>query len=278
VFLTGFTIERSNSAAALQGMSASVDKVRYDGTTGDMAVRVYGTFQSGQSFSYEISFVVLLTSNAAAKFTPMGNGCSDVSQCHVVLTPSAAVPVGKSYIGLATRKFFVGTNGAPMNVQSLSMHLNGISGFSPGGSGYLDYLCAFRDASFSQRMFCEWSASIIAFDPVEMVSASNTPLQQNTFINQTSIAERVHGGYQAAGGGSTQGLFDALEGVSLYYRGMQDHPIWIVEASASGFQISGLPPNSGAAEYGFFLGTTFGDRVNTTAYDYQMSRAVGFLR
>jgi hypothetical protein len=165
-----------------------------------------------------------------------------------------------------------------MNVNALSMHLNGISGFSPGGSGYLDYVCTFRDVSFSQKMFCEWSASIIAFDPVEMVSAASPPLQQLTFLNQSSIAERVHNGYQVPGGGLTQGLFDALGGVSLYYKGTQDHPIWIVEASASGFQIGVVPSNSGAAEYGLFLGTTFGDRVNTTAYDYQMSRAVGFLR
>jgi len=278
VFLTGFALERSSSSAPLQGISASVDKVRYDASTGDLAIRVYGTFQSGQNFSYEISFVVLLTSNAAAKFTPLGNGCSDVALCHVVSTPASAVPVGMRFIGFATRKYFLGTNGPPMNVLALSMSKNGISGFSPAGPGNVDYICTFRDATSSKRMFCEWSASIIAFDPSEMVAASSNPLPETMFLGQSSTTDRLNHTYPLVGGGSTQGIFNALEGVSWYYMGTQDQPVWRVEASASGFQISGSPANSGSAEYGLFLGTMFGDRVTTTPYSYQMWRAVGFLR
>jgi hypothetical protein len=278
VFLTGFALERSNSSAPLQGIGASVDKVHYDASTGDLAIRVYGTFQSGQSFTYEISFVVLLTSNAAAKFTPLGNGCSDLVLCHVVSTFPSAVPAGMRLVGFATRKYFLGTNGSPMNVLALSMSKNGISGFSPAGPGNVDYVCAFRDATSSKKMFCEWSASIIAFDPAEMVAASSNPLPEYMFLGQSSTTDRLTHTYQVSAGGSARGMFNALEGVSLFYTATQDQPVWRVEASASDFQISGSPPNSGSAEYGLFLGTTFGDRVNTTPYSYQMWRVVGFLR
>jgi hypothetical protein len=278
VFLTGFALERTNSSAPLQGISASVDKVRYDVATGDLAVRVYGTFQGGQSFTHEISFVVVLTSNAAAKFTPLGNGCSDAILCHVVSMHASAVPVGMRFIGFATRKYFLGTNGAPLNVNALSMSKDGISGFSPGGSGNLDYVCAFRDAASAQKMFCEWSASIIAFDPAEMVAVSGSPLPETMFLGQAHATFRTTDTYHLVGGGSTRGIFNALEGVSLFYTGTQDEPVWRVEASASGFQISGSPPDSGSTEYGLFLGTTFGDTANTTLFNYQMWRAVGFLR
>jgi hypothetical protein len=279
VFLTGFAVERRTSADKVQGISATVQKFRYDPVTGDMEIGVNGGFQTGQPYSYRISFVVLLTSGAVATFTRVGNGCNGVGQCHVIVSPTGSVPAGKHYIGLGTRTLFLGTDRGPMNVNALSMHLDSISNVAPPGNVNIDYLCAFRDAGAAQKMFCEWTASIIAFDPAEMDRNDSALFPQYTVLGHaTPVAQRLNGMARPFSGGTIAGYFDALEGVSLFYDAGKEHPIWLVDASAAGFQLSGSPPTSGMAEYGVFLGTTFSDRVNAQPYSFQVSRAVGLLR
>ena len=279
VFLTGFTIERHAGADKVQGMSAEVQKFRYEPATGEMEIGVNGTLQTGQPYSFNISFVVLLTTNAAAKFTHVGNGCNGVSECHVLVSSPGAVPAGKHYIGLGTRMVFLGTDSGPFNVNALSMHLDRINNTVPPGDVEIDYLCAFRDANADRKMFCEWSASIIAFDPAEMDRNDSSIFPQYTVLgNSVLVAQQHNAKPKPFSGGTISGYFDALEGMSLFYGPGQENPIWMVDASASGFQTSGSPATAGEVQYGIFMGTTFGDKVNAQPYDFQVSRAVGLLK
>ena len=69
VFLTGFALETHTNADKVQRVSAQVHKHRHDRSTGELEVGVIGRLETEthQPYSYQISFVVLLT-NAKAMF------------------------------------------------------------------------------------------------------------------------------------------------------------------------------------------------------------------
>jgi hypothetical protein len=279
VFLTGFTLETQNSTDKIERISAEVQKYRYEPATGEMEVGVNGRLETKtrQPYSYQVTFVVLLT-NAAAKFTRVGNGCNGVAQCHVTATLPGAVPQGMHYIGLGTRIFDLGSTSGPIAVNAFSMHIDSIN-VQNLPNVQIDYLCALQDAMSNGDMFCEWDASVIAFDPAEMDRNNSNLFPQYTMVGtNVSVASQLNGQAQPFSGGSISGYFDAFEGLSLFYNQGQQNAIWLVDSSASGFQTTGSPPTAGRAQYGVFLGTNFGDKVNAQPYAFQLSRAVGLLR
>jgi hypothetical protein len=280
VFLSGFDIETLNQEDKINRIKAEVHKFRYDPTTGDLEVGVTGNLSTGtpQPYSYEVTFVVLLTDAAAARFTQVGNGCTGVADCHVIKTLPGAVPPGMHYIGLGTRIFDLGSDSGPLPINALSMHIDGLT-ITPPPDVQVDYACVLRDAAAANKMFCEWDASIIAFDPAEMDRNDSNIFPQYTMLaRNVSSAKTFFGQARPFSGGTIAGFLDALEGVSLFYGQGQEHTIWRVDSSASGFQMNGVPPNVAITEYAMFLGVTFGDVVNTQPYSFQLSRAVGLLR
>jgi hypothetical protein len=282
VFLTGFSLKRQTGVDKVQTVAAEVHKFNYDSATGDMEVGVTGSIQAGQPYSYEISFVVLQASNAVARFTHAGNGCSGVAECHIAPSLSGSIPSGMHYIGLGTRMFHLGTDSAgPINVNAISMEARNIvinSSVMPGDVS-VDYTCTFRDASAQKKMFCEWDASVIAFDPAEMDRNDSAIFPQYTMgARGVSVSQQLTGRANPFSGGTIAGYFDALEGLSLFYDPGQENPIWMVNASAFDFNLIGSPATSGQTSYGIFMGTTFADEVKAQPYTYQMSRAIGLLK
>lgn len=278
VFLSGFTLMAQSQVGEVKGVSAQVQKFRYETTTGKLEVGVNGQFStdSGQPYSYQVTFVVVLTDSAAAKFTHVGNGCAGIANCNVTRFLPGAVPSNLHYIGLGTRLFDLGSRSGPLLVNTLSAHIKSLSVNPP--DVLLDYLCSLQDASGTNKMFCEWDASIIAFDPTEMERNNSTIFPQYTFFGRNiSARQSFTNGDQAPSGAAITGFLNAFEGLTLFYDVGQEHAIWMIESSASNFQMAGVPPNTALTEYGIFLGTIFGDTTNAAQYVYQESRALGLL-
>lgn len=140
----------------------------------------------------------------------------------------------------------------------------------------MDYLCALHDAQRQTKMYCEWGAKVIAFDPSEMAQNGSPIFPQYTFIGVHTPSRQAwieHAPDPA--GNPLPGFFDALEGLSLGYTGARQHPVWWVEGSATKFAVSG---STALTRYGIFLGTQFGNSTTAAPYVYQMSRAFGFLQ
>lgn len=279
VFLSGFSLETQSKVDKISHVQAQVQKFRYDKATGDLEVGVSAQLStsSGQPYAYHVTFVVLLTDVTAAKFTHVGNGCRGQAQCHVTATLAGAVPTGMQYIGLGTRIFDLGSESGPLLINTLSAHIDSLTVTPPNVQ--LDYLCSLHDAAGVNAMYCEWDAAIIAFDPAEMAQNTSTIFPQYTFLaTSTTTADRWTNHSQPAAGTAFTGFLDAFEGVTFFYPTGKENAIWMVDAFASNFQLSGTPPNEALTDYGIFLGTTFGDTANAQAYTYQESRAFGFLR
>jgi hypothetical protein len=279
VFLSGFVLEGQVKTDTLEHASAQVQKFRYDAASGEFEVGVSGQLSTGsrQPYAYSVTFAAIFTDATAAKFTRVGNGCTGVGRCNVVRAYPGAVPPNMQYIGLGSRLFDLGSNSGPVLVNVLSAHIDSITVNPPNVN--LDYLCSLQNASGTNRMFCEWDASIIAFDPAEMDRNNSTLFPQSTFlVNGTSVAQRYSGQAQTPMGATIRGSFDALEGVTFLYGSGQEHAIWLVESSASNVRISGSPASTATTDYGIFLGTTFGDRTNASVYGLQESRSLGLLK
>ena len=182
------------------------------------------------------------------------------------------------YIGLGTRIFDIGSSAGPISLNTLSMHIDSINvQFPPDVQ--VDYLCALHDALALGRMFCEWDASVIAFDPLEMDRNDSAIFPQYTMLNWNVLQyQQLNGQANPFSGGIISGFLDAFEGLTLSYDPGQQNAVWLVDASSANFQTIGSPPNAARSEYGIFLGTTFGDRVNAQPYAFQASRAIGLLR
>jgi hypothetical protein len=279
VFLTGFTLETHASEDKVQRISAEVHKYRHDPATGELEVGVTGRLdtETRQPYSYQISFVVLLT-NAAAMFTRVGNSCSGAAQCHITASLVGAVPQPMHYIGLGTRILDLGSSSGPISINTLSGHLDFVNTQNPPDV-QVDYLCEMHDASVAGRMFCEWDASVIAFDPAEMDRNDSPIWPYYTMINlNVSHAQQLNGQAKPFSGGTISGFLDALEGLTFNYDPGQQNAIWLVDTSAANFQIVGSPPTTATTQYGIFLGTTFGNRANAQPFSFQESRAIGLLR
>jgi hypothetical protein len=125
VFLSGFRLQTANTSDLVRSVGATVHKYRYDQTTGDLEVGVTAWLwtQSGQQYSYLLTFTVLLTSPGMAQFTHISTGCSGVGECHIVQSLPAAVPAGMHYIGVATYNWHLGASSGPPPLHILSGHL-----------------------------------------------------------------------------------------------------------------------------------------------------------
>jgi len=280
VFLSGFRLETQSKVDAITNVQAQVQKFRYDKATGELEVGVNGQLStgSGQPYAYHVTFVVILTDATAAKFTAVGHACGGQAQCHVTATLAGAVPTGMQYIGLGTQIFDLRTDqSGPLRINTLSAHIDSLTVTPPNVQ--LDYLCSLSDAAGMNAMSCEWGAAIIAFDPAEMAQNTSTIFPQYSFLGSNITgARRWTNHSQPAAGTAFTGYLDAFEGLTFFYPTGQENALWMVEAAASNFQLSGTPPTEALTDYGIFLGTTFGDTMNAQTYTYQESRAFGFLR
>jgi hypothetical protein len=275
VFLCGFTLETLSQADKVGRVAARVQKFRYDRANGALEVGVSaGLSTTGQKYSYELTFVVVLTGAKVAKFTRIDASCGGVETCTIGRSLPAAVPSGMHYIGLGTSSWDLGSNAGAFPLNTLSGHIDSISVAPPTVN--LTYLAAFRDAAGGKRMFLEWDAAVIAFRPSEMAQNTSPIFPQYTMLAHHVTTRQFLGSGGTAPVPAIRGVLDAFEGLTLFYDNPAiEHDIWLVEASASAPRLTA--PNAAAVDLGLFLGTTFGDRTNAPDYAYQESRALGFL-
>jgi hypothetical protein len=179
------------------------------------------------------------------------------------------------YIGLATQIWDLGSRVGAVPLNGIAAHMNGIS-VNPPSFG-IDFAGAVRNGAWTNDMFFEWQALVIAFDPTEMTRAPTWLPNQYTFIGKHASRLDLVDGAPAPAGPIVTGFLDAFEGFILLFSwaiGGPEYPVWMIEASAVP---PILAPSAAITEYGIFLGTTFGDTTNTAPYEFQVSRAAGFL-
>ena len=276
VFLSGFRLQTATMSDMVSSVGATVQKYRYNVTTGDLEVGVTSWLrtQSGQQYSYLLTFAVLLTNPGVAHLTPISTGCSGLGECHIVRSLPTAVPAGMHYIGLATSNWHLGASSGAIPLHVLSGHLDNLTLIGPAVN--VDYRCAMHDTQLNTKMYCEWGAKVLAFDSSEMAQNGSLLFPQYTVIGFNTPSR--HSWIEHApnpSGNPLPGFFDALEGLSLVYAGTSQHPVWWIEGSATGFSVAG---STALTRYGIFLGTQFGNSTTAAPYGYQMSRAFGFLR
>jgi hypothetical protein len=278
VFLCGFTLATDVHEANLGRASVNVQKFGYDVQTGMLEVGITTQFVTdGQSWNSEVTFVVVLTDAAAARFSPVSTGCGGTAECNIVRLVGTAVPAGMQYIGIATQIWDAGSRSGPVPVNAISGDINNLSVNPP--TVWLDYITALRNGAFTNNMFFEWQGVVIAFDPAEMTRALTSLPYQYTFLaNHVATRQAIYSGAQAPANVPTTGFLDAFQGCTLLYSQSingPEGPIWRIESSASA-PIMG--PNGAFTQYGVFLGSQFGDTINAVPdYGFQISRAAGFL-
>lgn len=284
VFLSGFRLEAAKQADAVQQVSVTVNKYLYDAATGDLEMSVGATLRtkSGQDYALHVSFVVILTAENLARFTPINTGCAGALSCTITRSLPAAVPPGMQYIGLATQNWHIGSASGPLTLNTLSGHLDSLTVAPPAVN--LGYLCVMQGGKRKNKMFCEWAAKVIAFDPAEMEPAVSPIPPAYTFL-AWNVGTRVYWANhsQIPSHRPIPGFLDAFEGLTLTYQnfpyvpGVQNR-IWLVESSADSFRVDPSSNDTAVTDYGIFLGTQFGNTTSTAPYAYQESRAFGFLK
>jgi hypothetical protein len=284
VFLSGFRLEAGTQADAIQQVSATARRFRYDAATGEVEVGLAAVFRtrSQQNYSYRLTFVVVLTSRDVARFTTVGGGCAGTARCHIVKSLPGAVPKGWQYIGLASSLWHLGAVGGPILLNTVSGHVDSLTVAPPNVN--VDYLCVLHGQRPQNDMFCEWDAKVIAFDPAEMTQNGSPLFPQYTFLNWNTT--QYAGWSNRASQPARQripGFLDAFEGLSLTYQIFPpsmpaQNAVWSIEASAQRFRVDPVLTDTAITDYGVFLGTTFGNWSSATAFGYQSSRAFGFLR
>jgi hypothetical protein len=274
VFLCGLTLMTGSQVDKVGRVSATVNKYNYDATTGDLEVGVSALFATqGQTYSYELTFVVLLTDASAANFSPVSTGCGGVDTCTISQQFVGAVPPNMHYIGLGTRNWDLGSNGPAVPINAVSGHISGLT--LAGADVNVDYYGVFRDAAGGVQMFLEWGAAAIAFLPSEMAQNASPIFPQYTTVG--TVSTRQAWIEHDVASVPITGLFNALEGLTFFYGAGQEHELWMIEASVSNVRVPPGSVNMAQSDWGIFLGTTFGDRINAFQYTFQESRAVGFL-
>jgi hypothetical protein len=284
VFLAGFKLEAANQADAVQQVSATVRKYRYDATTGELEVGVTASLRtaSNQPYSYSTTFVVVLTRAGVAQYTTVSTGCAGIRSCRIVRSLPAAVPAGMHYIGIGTQDWHLGSHSGALLLNTLSGHQDGLTVAPPRVD--LEYLCMMQGARMRNRMYCEWSAQVIAFDPAEMEQNGSSIFPQYTFVSWGTTARHAWTEHAPSPSHSRlAGFLDAFEGLTLTYQTfpygpLVQRPVWLIESSAENFQLDPGAPDTALTDYGIFLGTQFGNSTTAQQYGFQESRAFGFLR
>lgn len=290
VFLSGFKLEADKQVDAVSQVSVRAAKKRYVASTGELEVTVGAglSTRSGQKYSYNISFIVILTGSSVAKFTPLQGGCEGVGRCTIQkqLPFLTAVPTSTQYIGLATHTWFLGSRSGPLVLNTLSAHRGGFTVQPP----FLDlnYVCSMQGRMIKRkekknRMFCEWGAKVIAFDTAEMDQDGYFP-HNMFFASGTNVRHFWTNHVINPSRKPIAGFLDAFEGLTLTYQSFGfstpggENLIWAIEASAENFRIDPSAPDTALTDYGIGLGVQFGKYTPTAPYGYQESRAFGFLR
>ena len=284
VFLSGFELEAATQADAVSQVTVSVSKKRYIASTGELNLSVIAVLRtrSGQNYSYRVSFVVILTAGNVAYFSPVSTGCSGVASCRIVRSFPSAIPRRMHYIGIATHNWSVGSLSGPLVLNTLSAHQDGLTVQPP--SVHIEYLCAMWDKTQNKRMFCEWGAKVIAFDPAEMEQNGSSIFPQYTFASWGTNVRHYWTNHSASPSRTRiAGFLDAFEGLTLTYQTFPympnvQYPVWLIESSAGNFQVSGNAPDTALTDYGIFLGSNFGNYTTAQKFAFQESRAFGFLR
>jgi hypothetical protein len=276
VLLTGFTLATDLHVARVERAAVNVQKFRYDPQTGELELGVRGQLATdGQTWRADVTFVVILTDSTAAHFTRLSTGCGATAECNISQQLAGAIPSGMQYIGLATQIWDLGSRAGAVPLNGIAAHMNAIS-VNPPNFG-IDFAGALRNGAWTNDMFFEWQALTIAFDPTEMTRAPTWLPNQYTFIGKHASRLYLVDGAPAPAGPIITGFLDAFEGLVLLFSwaiGGPEYPVWMIEASAVAPVLS---PSGATTEYGILLGTTFGDTANTAPYEFQVSRAAGFL-
>lgn len=275
VFICGFTLETRQSVDQLSRVSVTVNKYQYDPAAGQLELGVVANLAtvSSQPYRYEVTLVVVLTDPSVAQFTDINGSSGGVGQCVIPRTLAGAIPAGMHYIGLGTRSWELGSNDGPIPLNALSGHIDSLT-VGPTDV-VLDYRGAFQNAAQSNRMYLEWAAAVIAFTPAEM--AQNTSPIFPQYTTAASVSTRQAWTNNDVAPMPIVGALNAFEGMTYLYAAGQEHELWLVEASLHHVRMQPGSINNVQSDWGIFLGTTFGDRQNALQYDYQESRALGYL-
>lgn len=281
VLLCGFTLSTEVHEAPVRRAAVNVQKFDYDAATGILDVGVTTQFETdGQGSMSEVTFVVVLTDSAAARFSEIATSCGGTGECDIVRLVNSAVPAGMQYIGVATQIWDVGVpSGSPIPVNGIGGDIAGLAVGLP--SVWLQYLAALRNGAWTNNMFCEWRGVVIAFDPAEIsrFPTINLPYQY-TILGQHQSARQVIAGSVSVPPGVPPflGSLDVFQGFSLLFSQAingPESPIWMIECSA---WVPIIGPNGVFTQYGVFFGSQFGNTTNTVPdYGFQISRTVGLL-
>ncbi len=186
------------------------------------------------------------------------------------------------YIGLGTRLWSLGSQSGPVLINTLAGYTSSLTVSPPAVT--LDYGCEIHARGAKNRMYCEWTAAVIAFDPAEMQQNGSGLFPQYTFL---SLGTTTHPQWANHSTSPThapiKGFLDGFEGLILSYQTFPYHPptnfpIWQIDSSATKFAIDPTAADTAVTNYGVFLGTRFGNSTLAQEYLYQESRAFGFLR
>jgi hypothetical protein len=279
VFLCGFTVTTDAHEAEVARVSVNVQKFRYDAQTGVMELGVSTQFATdGQGFAADVTFVVIFTDAAAARFSRISSGCGGTAECNIVRSVPNAVPAGMQYIGIATQIWDVGCRTGNELINGISGDVANLAVNPP--TVFVDFAGVLRNGAWTNDMFCEWQGAVIAFDPTEMTRAvTSLPFQYTILAFHVATRQTFSNQAPAPPNTVVKGFLDAFQGPTLLYSQAingPETPPWMIEASATA-PIMG--PSGAISQYGVFLGSRFGDAVNAMPPDYgfQISRAAGFL-
>jgi hypothetical protein len=180
------------------------------------------------------------------------------------------------YIGTGLHSFQIQSVSGPVLVNTISAHMTNL--MVPSPDVHFDYTCEIQDVAAQNDMQCAMFGSVIAFDPRELEpNDSGSPPQLNYVFSGVSQAQTFTGAAKGVSAQPITGFLDALEGFKFFYAGGLEYPVWLMDASASNFNISATTPEESQTDYNVFLGTTFGDRLNAQSFEYRGDRLIGLL-
>jgi hypothetical protein len=185
------------------------------------------------------------------------------------------------YIGLATQVWSMGSNSGAIRINTLAAHIDSLTLQPPQVS--LNYWCVLQNARMNNKMFCEWTAHLIAFDPAEMEQNGSSLFPSYTFLNAGTTGHPVFVNQSPSPAHTPlKGFLDAFEGLILSYQTFpygspHDSAIWMLDSSATDFLVSAAAPSNADTTYGVFLGVRFSNSMTSSKYLYQESRAFGFI-
>jgi hypothetical protein len=179
---------------------------------------------------------------------------------------------------VGTRMFDLRSQIGAINLNTLSAFLDDID-LTMAPDVVLRYDFFFQDASKSNGMSAELDASVIAFDPSEMTRNDSPLWPQATVIGGiVSAPQIVNGALHADPPGPISCFLEALESLSFMYSGGTANGIWAVHAWPYDFGLTGVPYDASHVLYRMFLGTMFGNRLNTAPFSFQISTATGMMK